>query len=66
MNQLSQEFLEIARRNTAVNQLKQLIEETITLVETHLPHIHTAATRELFNAATQINGHRKPNLRPSA
>ena len=33
---------------TAVNQLKQLIEETIALVETHLPHIDTAPTRNLF------------------
>ena len=33
---------------TAVNQLKQLIEETIELVETHLPQIDTAPTRKLF------------------
>lgn len=33
---------------TAVFQLKQLIEETIELVETHLPHIDTAPTRKLF------------------
>ena len=33
---------------TAVNQLKQLIEETIKLVETHLPHIDTAPTWKLF------------------
>ena len=33
---------------TAVNQLKQLIEETIDLVETHLPHIDTTPTRNLF------------------
>ena len=33
---------------TAVTQLKQLIEETIALVETHLPHIDTNPTRKLF------------------
>ena len=33
---------------TAVNNLKTLIEETITLVETHMPHIDTAPTRKLF------------------
>ena len=33
---------------TAVSNLKTLIEETITLVETHLPHIDTAPTRKLF------------------
>lgn len=33
---------------TAVHQLQQLIEETIALVETHLPHIDTAPTRKLF------------------
>jgi hypothetical protein len=33
---------------TAVTQLKQLIEETIELVETHLPHIDTAPNRNLF------------------
>jgi hypothetical protein len=33
---------------TAVTQLKKLIEETIELVETHLPHIDTAPTRKLF------------------
>ena len=33
---------------TAVNNLKTLIEETIALVETHLPHIDTAPTRKLF------------------
>lgn len=33
---------------TAVHQLKQLIEETITLVETHLPQIDTTPTRKLF------------------
>ncbi len=33
---------------TAVNQLKQLIEETIELVETHLPQIDTTPTRKLF------------------
>ena len=32
----------------AVSQLKELIEETISLVETHLPHIDTAPTRNLF------------------
>ncbi len=48
MNQISQARLELARQNTAVNQLKQLIEETIDLVETHLPHIDTTPTRNLF------------------
>ncbi|MCA9917347.1 MAG: nucleotidyltransferase domain-containing protein [Anaerolineales bacterium] len=33
---------------TAVTNLKTLIEETISLVETHLPHIDTAPTRKLF------------------
>lgn len=33
---------------TAVNQLKQLIEETIALVETHLPEFDTTPTRKLF------------------
>jgi hypothetical protein len=33
---------------TAVHQLQQLIEETLVLVETHLPHIDTAPTRKLF------------------
>jgi hypothetical protein len=33
---------------TAVNDLKTLIEETISLVETHLPHIDIAPTRKLF------------------
>lgn len=35
-------------RQTAVNDLKLLIEETIDLVETHLPQIDTAPTRKLF------------------
>lgn len=35
-------------RQTAVSHLKTLIEETISLVETHLPHIDTAPTRKLF------------------
>ncbi|WP_420643968.1 nucleotidyltransferase domain-containing protein [Candidatus Leptofilum sp.] len=33
---------------TAVNDLKTLIEETIRLVETHMPHIDTAPTWKLF------------------
>lgn len=36
-------------KQTAVNNLKTLIEETISLVETHLPHIDTAPTWKLFN-----------------
>jgi hypothetical protein len=48
MNQISQDRLEIAKQQTAVTQLKQLIEETISLVETHLPHIDTKPTRKLF------------------
>ena len=35
-------------RQTAVHNLKALIEETIALVETHMPHIDTAPTRKLF------------------
>lgn len=34
---------------TAVSNLKTLIEETIILVETHMPHIDTAPTWQLFN-----------------